>query len=123
MKPCFVKAVRDDLAARTDSISSILRLIRADAQFGSAYACPCLGYDPPDMARARRGDLSGRAAVLGLLIEQPDTINGLKPRLERKLWTMEAFALAWSWRSWGLQSGCTYMWGQQHLGNGDVLVV
>jgi DNA-binding PadR family transcriptional regulator len=36
------------------------------------------------MARARKGDLSGRAAVLGLLIKQPDTINGLKPRLERK---------------------------------------
>jgi DNA-binding PadR family transcriptional regulator len=36
------------------------------------------------MAPARKGDLSGRAAVLGLLIKQPDTINGLKPRLERK---------------------------------------
>lgn len=36
------------------------------------------------MARARKGDLSGRAAVLGLLIERSDTINGLKPRLERK---------------------------------------
>jgi DNA-binding PadR family transcriptional regulator len=36
------------------------------------------------MAPARKGDLSGRTAVLGLLIEQPDTINGLKPRLERK---------------------------------------
>jgi DNA-binding PadR family transcriptional regulator len=39
---------------------------------------------PRGMARARKGDLSGRAAVLGLLIKQSDTINGLKPRLERK---------------------------------------
>jgi DNA-binding PadR family transcriptional regulator len=36
------------------------------------------------MARARRGDLSAKAAVMGLLVQRSDTINGVRSRLEEK---------------------------------------
>lgn len=36
------------------------------------------------MARARKGELSAKAAIMGLLVERSDTINGVKSRLEAK---------------------------------------
>lgn len=36
------------------------------------------------MARVRKGDLSAKAAIMGLLVERQDTINGVKTRLEEK---------------------------------------
>lgn len=36
------------------------------------------------MAPARKGDLSAKAAIMGLLVERADTINGVKARLEEK---------------------------------------
>lgn len=40
-----------------------------------------LGYDPLDMARTRTGELSASIAVLGLVIDQPDTVAGIGIRL------------------------------------------
>jgi DNA-binding PadR family transcriptional regulator len=37
-----------------------------------------------DMPRVRKGDLSAKMAIMGLLVERPDTINGVKARLGEK---------------------------------------
>jgi hypothetical protein len=46
--------------------------------------CRCLGYDPAAMAPARKGDLSAKMAILGLLVQRSDTIYGVKSRLIEK---------------------------------------
>jgi DNA-binding PadR family transcriptional regulator len=36
------------------------------------------------MTRVRKGDLSAKAAIMGMLVERPDTINGVKTRLGKE---------------------------------------